>query len=68
MYPRFCAKMLTIGSLSCSMLLFGCDSEAVKDPESCKTEGKESGEKCKVCCVAAGKSGHRWMSGDCKCI
>lgn len=61
-------KLLAVSLLSCLALVSGCEGKALKDPESCKTEGKESGEKCQICCEAAGKAGHRWFSGDCKCI
>lgn len=60
--------MLALAGAMGATTALGCEGKAVKDPESCKAEGKESGEKCKICCEAAAKAGHRWMTGDCKCI
>jgi predicted amidophosphoribosyltransferase len=63
---RMLALLVTLmGLTGCG----GCDEAAKKDPEACKTEGKQSGEKCKKCCELAGKT-HQYTPStkDCFCL
>jgi len=68
------SRTVKLISLLCLGFLTGCsgcgDETEAKHPDSCRVEGKQSGDKCEACCKIAGKSHHIWMptnGGSCSC-